>query len=201
MSSPMGRRIGAFTIHSRLGAGGMGEVYRAHDSKLDRDVAIKMLPSAWLLDLDRRARFDREARSLAALNHPHIGAIYGVEDVGDTRALILELVEGPTLAERLETGPLSLKEALAIAAQIADALDAAHQSGIIHRDLKPPNVKVRTDGQVKVLDFGIAKMAADVVASRPSVEATATVGTREGVVIGTATYMSPEQARGAVVDK
>ncbi len=197
----MGRRIGAFTIQSRLGAGGMGEVYRAHDSKLGRDVAIKMLPSVWLLDADRRARFDREARSLAALNHPHIGAIYGVEDVGNTRALILELVEGPTLAERLEGGPLAVKEALAIAAQIADALDAAHQSGIIHRDLKPPNIKIRTDGQVKVLDFGIAKMAADVVASSPLVEPTATGATREGLVIGTATYMSPEQARGAVVDK
>ena len=197
----MGHRVGPFTIQSRLGAGGMGEVYRAHDSKLGRDVAIKMLPAAWVLDPDRRARFDREAKSLAALNHPHIGAIYGVEDVADTRALILELVEGPTLAERLETGPLPINEALAIAAQIADALDAAHQAGIVHRDLKPANVKVRTDGQVKVLDFGIAKMSADAPASA-QVAATATdAATLEGLVIGTATYMSPEQARGLVVDK
>src|SRR5262245_18177275 len=201
MSSPIGRQLGAFTIESKLGAGGMGEVYRAHDAKLGRDVAIKMLPAAWVLDPDRRARFDREARSLAALNHPNIGAIYGVEDVGDTRALILELVDGPTLAERLEAGALSTKDALAIAAQIADALDAAHQTGIVHRDLKPSNVKVRSDGQVKVLDFGIAKMGADVAAAGLSVEATATVATREGLVIGTATYMSPEQARGAAVDK
>jgi serine/threonine protein kinase len=195
MSSPIGRQLGAFTIQSKLGAGGMGEVYRAHDPKLGRDVAIKMLPAAWVLDVDRRARFDREARSLATLNHPNIGAIYGVEDIGDTRALVLELVEGPTLAERLEAGALSLKEALAIAAQIADALDAAHQSNIVHRDLKPANVKVRSDGQVKVLDFGIAKVGAEVATSNPAVEATATVATRPGLVIGTATYMSPEQAR------
>ncbi len=198
MSSSSGRRVGAFIIHSRLGAGGMGEVYRALDSKLDREVAIKMLPTEWLLDPDRRTRFDREARSLAALNHPNIGSIYGVEDVGDTRALILELVEGPTLAERLSGGSLPIKEALAIAEQIADALDAAHQAGIVHRDLKPANVKVRPDGQVKVLDFGIAKM----IAGGAAVAATATdAATLEGLVIGTATYMSPEQARGAAVDK
>ena len=141
-------------------------------------------------------RFDREARSLAALNHPHIGAIYGVEDVDDRRALILELVEGPTLAERLETGALSIKETLAIAVQIADALDAAHQAGIVHRDLKPANVKVRTDGQVKVLDFGIAKMIAD-APSGATVAATATdAATLEGFVIGTATYMSPSRRGG-----
>jgi serine/threonine-protein kinase len=200
MSSPIGRRVGTFTIQSRLGAGGMGEVYRAHDSKLDRDVAIKMLPAEWLYDADRRARLDREARSLAALNHPSIGAIYGVEDLGDTRALILELVEGPTLDERLQDGALPIKEALAIAAQIADALDAAHQSGIVHRDLKPANVKVRTDGHVKVLDFGLAKIGAD-TASNATAAVTATLATRDGLVIGTAAYMSPEQARGNVVDK
>ena len=127
----IGTRLGPFTIQSLLGAGGMGEVYRARDSTLDRDVAIKILPEVWLADPDRRARFDREARLLASLNHPHIGAIYGVEDLGQTRALVLELVEGPTLAERLDTGPLPLKEALAIAEQIADALDTAHQTSIV----------------------------------------------------------------------
>src|SRR5262245_46278860 len=138
-SSPIGRRLGSFTIEALLGAGGMGEVYRARDSKLGRDVAIKLLPAAWLIDPDRRSRFDREARMLAALNHPHIGAIYGVEDIDDTRALVLELVDGPTLADRLVTGALPLKEALLVASQIADALDAAHQNGIVHRDLKPSN--------------------------------------------------------------
>ena len=157
--SLIGRQIGSFTVHSLLGAGGMGEVYRAHDTRLGRDVAIKILPTAWLVDAERRARFDREARTLASLNHPHIGAIYGLEDVDDSRALVLELVEGPTLADRLVTGALPLREALLIASQIADALDAAHQSGIVHRDLKPANIKIRTDGQVKVLDFGLAKAA------------------------------------------
>jgi len=179
--------VGPFTIQSKLGAGGMGEVYRAHNSKLGRDVAIKMLPAAWVLDPDRRARFDREARSLAALNHPP-SARSTASKMSTTRALILELVEGPTLAERLETGALSIKETLAIAVQIADALDAAHQAGIVHRDLKPANVKVRTDGQVKVLDFGIAKMIAD-APSGATVAATATdAATLEGFVIGTATY-------------
>ena len=150
ISSPIGRRLGSFTIQALLGAGGMGEVYRAHDSKLGRDVAIKILPAVWLADPDRRSRFDREARLLAALNHPHIGAIYGVEEVDGAPALVLELIEGPTLADRLATGRLTIKEALQIASQIADALDNAHQSGIIHRDLKPANIKIRPDGQVKV---------------------------------------------------
>ena len=197
----IGTRLGPFTIQSLLGAGGMGEVYRARDSTLDRDVAIKILPEVWLADPDRRARFDREARLLASLNHPHIGAIYGVEDLGQTRALVLELVEGPTLAERLDTGPLPLKEALAIAEQIADALDTAHQTSIVHRDLKPANIKVRSDGHVKILDFGLAKIAADDLTPETTRAATATLGTRLGAVVGTAPYMSPEQARGAAVDR
>jgi serine/threonine-protein kinase len=197
----IGQRLGSFTIQSLLGAGGMGEVYRARDSRLDRDVAIKILPAIWLVDPDRRTRFEREARLLAALNHPHVGAIYGVEDIDGVRALVLELVEGPTLAERLEQGPLPLKEALTIASQIAEALDAAHQSSIVHRDLKPANIKIRSDGHVKVLDFGLAKIAGDESAPELSVAATATIATRQGAVLGTAAYMSPEQARGMHVDK
>ena len=199
ISSPIGRRLGSFTIQALLGAGGMGEVYRAHDSKLGRDVAIKILPAVWLADPDRRSRFDREARLLAALNHPHIGAIYGVEEVDGAPALVLELIEGSTLADRLATGRLTIKEALHIASQIADALDNAHQSGIVHRDLKPANIKIRPDGQVKVLDFGLAKISAD--DADATFAATATIATRHGVVLGTAAYMSPEQARGATVDK
>jgi serine/threonine-protein kinase len=199
--SLIGRRIGSFTIHSLLGAGGMGEVYRAHDSSLGRDVAIKILPAVWLIDEERRARFDREARTLASLNHPHIGAIYGVEEVDHSRALVLELVEGPTLADRLVTGALPLREALLIASQIADALDAAHQSGIVHRDLKPANIKIRTDGQVKVLDFGLAKAAGIGTPGHETQAATANANTEEGVILGTVGYMSPEQARGAPVDK
>jgi len=200
-SSPIGRRLGGFTIQARLGAGGMGEVYRAHDSKLGRDVAIKILPAAWTMDADRRARFDREARTLASLNHPHIGAIYGIEDIDDSRALVLELVEGPTLADRLGAGALPLREALNVASQIADALDAAHQNGIVHRDLKPANIKIRPDGQVKVLDFGLAKTIDREAAPGLTQAATANVGTEAGVILGTVAYMSPEQARGALVDK
>jgi serine/threonine-protein kinase len=199
--SLIGRQIGSFTVHSLLGAGGMGEVYRAHDTRLGRDVALKILPAVWLVDAERRARFDREARTLASLNHPHIGAIYGLEDVDDSRALVLELVEGPTLADRLATGALPLRDTLLIASQIADALDAAHQSGIVHRDLKPANIKIRTDGQVKVLDFGLAK-AAGIGTARDATQAmTANVATEQGIVLGTVAYMSPEQARGAPVDK
>src|SRR5262245_48797446 len=199
--SLIGRQLGSFTIHSLLGAGGMGEVYRAHDTRLGRDVAIKILPAAWLIDAERRARFDREARTLASLNHPHIGAIYGIEDVDDSRALVLELVEGPTLADRLVTSPLPLRETLAIASQIADALDAAHQSGIVHRDLKPANIKIRPDGQVKVLDFGLAKASGIGTTRDVTQAATAHIATEEGVILGTVAYMSPEQARGAPLDK
>ena len=153
----VGRRLGAYQVQARLGAGGMGEVYRARDTKLERDVAIKILPSAFTSDPERLARFEREARMLAALNHPNIGSIYGLEDADGIRALVLELVDGETLADRIARGPLPLKDALAVARQIADALDAAHERGIVHRDLKPGNVALTRDGTVKVLDFGLAR--------------------------------------------
>ena len=202
-STLTGRRLGAYQIQEMLGAGGMGEVYRARDTKLERDVAIKVLPRVFLTHPDRLARFEREARVLASLNHPHIAAIYGVEEDGDLRALVLELVPGDTLADRLQHEPLPIDEALTLARQIADALDAAHEKGIVHRDLKPSNVKVTPDGTVKVLDFGLAK-AASSDAPSPSLGHSPTVtvsATRDGVVLGTAAYMSPEQARGQHVDK
>ncbi len=196
-----GRRIGAYQVHGLLGAGGMGEVYRARDTTLERDVAIKILPRLFTSAPERLARFEREARMLASLNHPHIGAIYGVEAWAGGRALVLELVEGPTLADRLSTGPISLAESLGIARQIADALEAAHAKGIVHRDLKPANIKITPDGIVKVLDFGLAKVAERDGAGALSQTPTVTVGgTREGVIVGTAAYMSPEQARGLAVD-
>ena len=198
-----GRRLGTYHVQERLGAGGMGEVYRAWDTKLRRDVAIKVLPSAFTSDPEWLARFEREARLLASLNHPHIGAIYGLEDADGIRALILELVDGPTLADRLTDGPLVVTEALKIASQIIEALDAAHERGIVHRDLKPANIKVTPDGVVKVLDFGLAKAtgvnaSGAVVAQSPTVIASST---REGVVLGTAPYMSPEQVRAQPVDR
>ena len=159
MTLAAGTRIGALEIRTLLGVGGMGEVYRAHDAALGRDVAIKILPEVWLANADRRARFDREARVLASLNHPNIGAIYGVEEASGAPALVLELVEGPTLEDRLTKGALPVKDALAIARQIADALDAAHEKGIVHRDLKPSNIKMTDEGVVKVLDFGLASLA------------------------------------------
>jgi serine/threonine-protein kinase len=181
----------------------MGEVYKARDTKLDRDVALKILPDAFVNDPERLARFQREAKVLASLNHPNIAAIYGLEDEGDSPALVLEYVEGPTLQDRISQGPIPLDEALPIARQIAEALEAAHEQGIIHRDLKPANVKVKDDGTVKVLDFGLAKALepdlSDVdAANSPTVTA---AGTRDGVILGTAAYMSPEQARGRPLDK
>jgi serine/threonine-protein kinase len=181
----------------------MGEVYRARDGKLNRDVAIKVLPEAVAEDVDRLARFQREAQVLASLNHPHIAAIYGLEKSGNLEALVLELVEGETLAERIAAGPLPIDEALAIARQIADALEGAHERGIVHRDLKPANVKVTPDGKVKVLDFGLAKALTGDASSpdqthSPTLTAAAT---QAGVVIGTAAYMSPEQARGRPADR
>ncbi len=152
-----GSTLGPYQVTAKIGEGGMGEVYRARDTKLDRDVALKVLPEAFTQDPDRLARFEREAKVLASLNHPNIAAIYGFEEAGDTRALVLELVEGPTLADRIKQGPIPLDEALPIAKQIAEALEAAHEAGVIHRDLKPANIKVRDDGTVKVLDFGLAK--------------------------------------------
>ncbi len=198
-----GRRVGAYVVEEPLGAGGMGEVYRARDTRLGRDVALKVLPADFALDAERRARFEREARVLAALNHPHIGAIYGFEESEDVRAIVLELVEGDTLARRIQRGALPINEALTIARQIADALDAAHERGIVHRDLKPANIKITPDGVVKVLDFGLAKaVVAEDASSGLSQSPTITVdGTRKGIVLGTAAYMSPEQARGQAVDK
>ena len=183
----------------------MGEVYRARDTKLDRDVALKVLPEAFTSDPDRLARFEREAKVLASLNHPNIGHIYGLEEAEGTKALVLELVEGPTLADRIADGPIPVDEALPIAKQIAEALEAAHEQGIIHRDLKPANVKVKADGTVKVLDFGLAKAfqpeASGASASEsPTISLTA-AATQMGMVIGTAAYMAPEQAAGKVVDK
>jgi hypothetical protein len=207
--SLVGSRIGPFEIVGTLGAGGMGDVYRAHDAHLGRDVAIKVVPPVFLGDADRLARFDREARVLASLNHPHIGAIYGLErDPDGRRALVLELVEGPTLAEHLRgararTGPgLPAAEALAIASQIATALEAAHAKGIVHRDLKPANIKITGNGQVKVLDFGLAKIGRPTDAAEQLGPEPASVSeARPGLVVGTAAYMSPEQARGGAVDK
>ena len=197
-----GRRFGAYQILGLLGAGGMGAVYRARDTNLGRDVAIKVLPRDFAAQPDRLARFDREARVLAALNHPHIGAIYGVEHVDGVPALVLELIEGGTLAERIVRGPMPLDEAMPIAKQIAAALEAAHDHGVIHRDLKPANIKVRSDGTVKVLDFGLAKAARTDGTPDLTQSPTVTIGgTREGVIVGTAAYMSPEQARGQAVDK
>ncbi len=196
--SLVGRQLGAHRIVGLLGCGGMGEVYRAHDSQLGRDVAVKILPRAFHTDPERRARFDREARVLAALNHPHIGGIHGLEDLDGTPALILELVEGDTLAERLARGPMPINEALPIARQIAEALEAAHDKGVVHRDLKPANIKITPQGVVKVLDFGLAKAAG--LAEHSPTQLTF-AGTEKGVFLGTAAYMSPEQARGQVVDK
>ncbi len=198
-----GSRLGAYDVLAVIGAGGMGEVYRGRDSSLQRDVALKVLPDAFVLDPDRLARFKREAQVLAALNHPNIAAIYGFEESGGAPTLVLELVEGPTLADRIAQGPLPLDEALAIARQIADALEAAHVQGIVHRDLKPANIKVRPDGAVKVLDFGLAK-ALDPPGGTPTSDHSPTITspalTRAGLILGTAAYMSPEQARGRQAD-
>jgi eukaryotic-like serine/threonine-protein kinase len=204
MSFAPGARIGAYEILSPLGAGGMGEVYRARDTRLNRDVAIKVLLPSVADDPDRMARFQREAQLLGSLNHPHIAAVYGVEDAGATLALILELVVGPTLADRIASGPIPLDEALQIAHQLAEALEAAHEQGIIHRDLKPGNVKVRDDGAVKVLDFGLAKALDSASGSHHHATMSPTLSmhaTQAGIILGTAAYMAPEQARGRPVDR
>ncbi len=204
MSIRSGTKVGSYEVVAKIGAGGMGEVYQAHDTKLGRDVAVKVLPEGVAHDTDRLARFQREAKMLAALNHPNIATIYGLEQSGGTSCLIMELVPGDTLQERIQRdGPVPFEEALAIAKQIADALEAAHDRGIIHRDLKPANVKVTPDGKVKVLDFGLAKAFADDASSEdisnsPTLSRAATM---QGVILGTAAYMSPEQARGRTVDK
>ena len=208
----IGDRFGHYDVIALLGEGGMGRVYRATDTKLRRDVALKILPEAFVNDRDRLVRFEREAHVLASLNHPNIAAIYGLEegraDAGPhEHALVLELVEGRTLAERIAQGPIPLDEALPIARQIAEALEAAHDAGVVHRDLKPANIKLRPDGTVKVLDFGLAKALAPDPSTTPadllsqSLTITSPAMTRAGVILGTAAYMSPEQARGDVVDR
>ena len=204
MSITPGTAFGPYEILGPLGAGGMGEVYRARDTKLNREVAIKLLPESVALDPVRLSRFEREARTLAALNHPHIAQIYGLEDAGARgKALVMELVPGQTLAERIAEGALPLPEALEIGRQIADALECAHAEGIVHRDLKPANIKVRDDGAVKVLDFGLAKGGDSGVAAnlQDSPTFTSPAMTERGIILGTAAYMSPEQARGRPVDK
>ncbi|HLE71847.1 MAG TPA: serine/threonine-protein kinase, partial [Vicinamibacteria bacterium] len=202
----IGTTLSHYRVTAKLGAGGMGQVYRASDQKLGREVAIKMLPPEMAGDPERLARLRREAQVLASLNHPNIGAIHGLEDVDAKPFLVLELVEGEDLSQRLSRGPIPLDEALEIASQIADALEAAHEKGIVHRDLKPSNVKLTPDGKVKVLDFGLAKASAGDGASAPSADLSqsptlAQAGTQTGVILGTAAYMSPEQARGRPVDK
>ena len=203
MTLAPGTRLGQYEVLAPLGAGGMGEVYRARDTRLDRSVAIKSLPAGLASDRDRLARFEREARLLAALNHPNIAGIHGIEDIGGAPHLVLEFVEGETLAQRLARGPLTIDETLDIAGQIAAGLDAAHERGIVHRDLKPGNIMLTPARTVKVLDFGLAKDGADAGAPQDlSVSPTrATSATDAGLILGTAPYMSPEQARGRTVDK
>jgi serine/threonine protein kinase/tetratricopeptide (TPR) repeat protein len=203
MAIPIGTRLGPYEVLAAIGAGGMGEVYQARDTKLGRDVAIKVLPEAFAHHSERLSRFQREAKMLASLNHPNIAAIYGLEQSGGTSYLVMELVSGETLAERIQRdGPVPIDEALAIAKQIAEALEAAHEKGIIHRDLKPANVKVTPEGRVKVLDFGLAKaLAGDVGLDFSHAPTLTAMGTEEGRILGTPAYMSPEQARGKPVDK
>ena len=213
MSLAIGTRLGPYEVTAKIGEGGMGEVYRARDTKLDRNVAIKVLPEAFAKDPERLARFQREAKTLASLNHPNIAAIYGLEEgqteqagqAGRTIALIMEFVEGDDLSQRIARGAIAFDEALPIATQTADALEAAHEQNIIHRDLKPANVKVRPDGMVKVLDFSLAKALAPEGTSAPSASMSPTLslaaGTRMGTVLGTAAYMAPEQAKGKSVDR
>src|SRR6266581_3086645 len=201
MSLDPGTRLGPYEIQSAIGAGGMGEVYRARDTKLDRDVAIKVLAEAFAADPERIARFQREAKTLASLNHPHIAAIHGLEESAGHSALVMELVEGEDLSQRIARGAIPIDEALPIAKQIAEALEAAHEKGIIHRDLKPANIKITLDGTVKVLDFGLAKAFAVEGKVHDPTELAATFHTREGVIAGTPAYMSPEQALGKMVDR
>jgi eukaryotic-like serine/threonine-protein kinase len=198
-----GAKIGVYEVVALIGAGGMGEVYRARDTRLNRDVALKVLPEAFARDSERMARFEREAKVLASLNHPNIAAIYGLEESGAIRALVMELVEGPTLADRVAAGSVPLEESLPIARQVADAVEYAHEQNVIHRDLKPANIKVTAEGTVKVLDFGLAKALANESAemdmsNSPTLSMAATM---QGVILGTAAYMAPEQARGKKVDR
>ena len=203
MSLSSGVRLGVYEILAKLGEGGMGEVYRARDTRLKRDVAIKVLPEHFARDPDRMTRFEREAELLATLNHPNIASVYGFEEASSLSGIVLELVEGPTLADRIAQGPVPVEEALAIARQVADAIESAHQKGIVHRDLKPANIKFTPGGQVKVLDFGLAKaMESASVSVGASISPTmVSPATQAGIILGTAAYMSPEQARGKAVDQ
>jgi serine/threonine-protein kinase len=200
----IGRRLAHYEITAHIGSGGMGDVYQATDTKLGRSVAIKFLPEAFSHDTERVARFQREARMLASLNHPNIAAIHGVEEIDTRHFLVMELVPGQTLADRIKRGAIPVEEILPIARQVAEALEEAHEKGIIHRDLKPANIKVTPEGRVKVLDFGLAKAyeatsTPDALASNsPTLSMAAT---NAGVILGTAAYMSPEQAKGRPVDK
>jgi len=202
MSIGIGATLGAYEITALLGEGGMGRVFRARDTRLKRDVAIKALPDEFAIDAERTARFRREAEALAALNHPHIAGIHDVFESAGCQFLVLELVEGETLDERIRRGPVPLPEAIGIARQIAEALEAAHERGIVHRDLKPANVKVTAEGRVKVLDFGLAKDLDARNSGTASLTHSPTFfggATQAGVILGTAAYMSPEQARGLAV--
>ena len=203
MGLATGTKLGPYEIVALLGAGGMGEVYRARDTKLNREVALKILPESFADQAERKSRFQREAQILASLNHPHIAAIYGLEESGDRPALAMEIVEGPTLADHIARGAIAIEEALPIAKQIAEAVEYAHEKGVTHRDLKPANIKVTPDGNVKVLDFGLAKVMEEKGCnSDPSSSPTFTsLATQAGMIIGTAAYMSPEQAKGKAVDK
>ena len=204
MPLSVGTVISSYEVLALIGKGGMGEVYRARDTKLNRDVALKILPDAFASDPDRLARFTREAQTLASLNHPNIAAIYGIEESHGVHALVMELVEGEDLSLRIARGAIPLDEVLPIAKQIAEALEAAHEQGIIHRDLKPANIKVRADGTVKVLDFGLAKAMEPASVSANAMSSptiTTPAMTLQGVILGTAAYMAPEQAKGRAVDK
>jgi serine/threonine protein kinase len=203
MTLSTGTKLSHYEITSQIGKGGMGEVYRGKDQVLGRDVAIKVLPEEFARDADRVARFQREAKLLASLNHPNIAAIYGLEESEGTNFLVLELVEGEILADRIKAGPIPVEASLKLTLQMAEALEAAHGKGVVHRDLKPANIKITPDGKVKVLDFGLAKAFAGEQAdlnlsNSPTLSQAATM---QGVILGTAAYMSPEQARGKAVDK
>ncbi len=203
MALEAGQKLGLYEILDPIGKGGMGEVYRARDGKLGRDMAIKVLSPEFAEDAERLSRFERKARLLASLNHPNVDTLHGLESSGDQSFLVMELVEGETLAEAITRGPLAIEEALSIFRQIAAGLEAAHEKGVVHRDLKPANIKITPDGDVKILDFGLAKALAveDQSADDISRSPTLTKGTALGAIMGTAPYMSPEQARGRAVDK
>src|SRR5215475_9265762 len=199
-----GTRLGNFEILSAIGAGGMGEVYKAVDMRLKRAVALKVLPSALALDVNRMARFEREARLMASLDHPNIGTIHGIEESDGTKALVLALIDGPTLAERIAAGAIPIEEAIPLARQMAEAIEYAHERGVIHRDLKPANVKITPEGVVKVLDFGLARALDDEPGASPNFSQSPTLSaalTGAGYILGTAGYMAPEQARGKTADR